>query len=153
MKLSAMTVGDIRRLLVDQPAVITEDQPIENLLQKIVDDPRTRHVYVVDETGVLIGSVRMNAVVRFLFPLEATVEQGDELLLRNFASFEAKTVRDIMNDEPYYVTESTSLGEMASLLIREQINELPVVDDGKRIIGQVNVYEVIMAYLKEIRKT
>ncbi len=54
-----------------------------------------------------------------------------------------------MNDEPYFVEESTPLFEMAEILIREKINELPVVDKDRRVIGQVNVYEIIAAFLAE----
>jgi predicted transcriptional regulator len=37
---------------------------------------------------------------------------------------------------------------MAHILIREKINELQVVDDDMRLIGQVNMYEVIARYLQ-----
>ena len=37
--------------------------------------------------------------------------------------------------------------------MQEKINELPVLDDEHRVIGQVNIYEVIKAYLKEIQES
>jgi predicted transcriptional regulator len=41
---------------------------------------------------------------------------------------------------------------MAGILMQEKINELPVVDDDMHIVGQINIYEVIMVYLQEIRQ-
>ena len=62
-------VGDVHKLLVEDAAAIGPDQLLDELLAKIVEDPRTRHVYVVDRDGVLVGSVRLNTVLKHLFPL------------------------------------------------------------------------------------
>jgi len=149
IKLGDMKVADIRHLLVKEPAVINKKQSIKELLTRIINDSRTRHVYVVDNAGILIGTVRMNRIVQYLFPFAAMIEQGNELSIGNLANFEAETVQDVMDENPYFVKSSTPLSEMAEMLIQEKINELPVLDDDMHIVGQVNVYEVIMAYLKE----
>ncbi|RLC44775.1 MAG: hypothetical protein DRH70_08430 [Candidatus Coatesbacteria bacterium] len=147
-----LTVGDVRSLLVERATVIKPGEPIRALLEKMIEDPRTRHVYVVDDEGVLIGSVRMNTVVEHLFPLSAVLEYSGALTMTSFHVFGAKTADDLMNDEPCFVEESTSLSDMARILMREKINELPVVDERHRVIGEINVYEVIAAYLKASSK-
>lgn len=141
---------DVRNLLVKDPVVMGPEQSVEELLAAIIKDPRTRYAYVVDKKGRLIGSVRMNDVVRYLFPFEAVVEGSTELSVGKYAYFEAKTVGDIMDDSPRFVKETTSLSDMADILIREKINELPVVDDQMRIVGQLSLYEVIATYLREV---
>lgn len=147
-RLGALTVADVRHLLVEEPTVVRPDESVESLLAKMIEDPRTRHVYVVDEEGVLLGSVRMNTVVEYLFPLTAIIQHSSELSLGTYVSFSSKTIRDLMNDNPRFVQESTLLSEVARILIEEKINELPVVDQRRRVIGQINVYEIISAYLK-----
>ncbi len=151
--LGDMHVADVRHLLVVEPAVIGPDQTEEELLARMVEDPRRRHVYVVDEKGVLVGVVRMNIVVERLFPFSSVIERGAQLLFSGLANFEGETVAEIMDDNPHFVYESTTLSEMARILMQEKINELPVLDDEHRVIGQVNIYEVIKAYLKEIRES
>jgi len=151
IKLGDMKVANIRHLLVKEPAVINKKQGIEDLLAGMIEDSRTRHIYVVDDAGILVGVVRMNRVVRYLFPFAAMIEQGSELSIGSLANFEAETVQDIMDDHPHFVKESTSLSKMADILIQQKINEIPVVGDDMRLVGQINVYEVIMAYLKEKR--
>jgi len=151
--LGAMHVADVRDLLVGKPSVIGPDQTEQELLAKIVEDPRTRHVYVVDEKHVLIGVVRMNWVVEHLFPFSSVIERGTQLIVAGLASFEGRTVAELMDDNPHFVYESTTLSEMATILMQEKINELPVLDDERRVIGQVNIYEVIKAYLKEIQES
>jgi len=150
--LGNMCVADIRNLLVAQPATIGSEQSEQELLAKMIEDPRSRHVYVVDKGRVLIGVVRMNSVVEHLFPFSAAAEQGAQLIVGSLASFEGRTAAELMDDNPRFVHESTTLSEMASILMREKINELPVVDSERRVIGQVNVYETIKAYLTEIRE-
>ena len=55
-----------------------------------------------------------------------------------------------MDDSPRFVKEATSLSDMANILVQEKINELPVVDDQMHIIGQLSLYEITTAYLKEV---
>lgn len=57
-----------------------------------------------------------------------------------------------MDESPRFVRKSTSLRDMAGILMQEKINELPVVDDDMHIVGQINIYEVFMVYLQEIRQ-
>jgi len=149
MQLGNMKVKEVQHLLVENPSVIKEDATIEQVLAKINEDPRTRHVYVVDNCNKLIGSVRMNTVVKDLFPITAIVDGLDDVSHDCFVSFGVKTVNSIMNEKPLFVKGETLLSEMAKILMHEKINELPVVDDEMKVIGQVNVYEVIKAYLKE----
>ena len=151
--LKKMTAKDIRSLLIDKPSIISQDAPINELLAKINDDLRTRHVYVVDKENKLIGSVRMNSIVQYLFPMSAMIHQTAEDP-HHFCSvnFQADKVSEIMNPTPSYVSESTNLAEMAKILMKEKINELPVVDKNMIIIGQVNVYELILAYLEKVKQ-
>lgn len=144
-----LTVGDIRRLLVENATVITLDKNHRDLLAKMIEDPRTRHVYVVDDRGVLIGSVRMNTIVEYLFPLSSAIERGGAQTIGSLAMFASGGIEELMNEDPCFVEESTSLSDVARIMIREKVNELPVVDNEHRVIGEVNVYEIIAAYLKD----
>jgi len=143
-------VADIRHLLVEEPTCVGPDEPIERLLEAMVADLRTRHVYVVDERNRLLGVVRMNRVVEFLFPYAACGEESRDGFVRAGALLDvldARHVREIMNPSPSVAREDTPLAEVCRLLAQEQINELPVVDEQNRVVGQVNVYEVIRRYL------
>jgi len=149
IKLGDMKVDDVRHFLVTEPTVVRPEQSVDELLAKMVEALMTRHVYVVDTDNRLVGAVRMNTIVRYLFPFSAAVSDSSEVMVTQLVDFEGRRVGDIMDDRPSFVKPSTTLSEMAQILIEEKINELPVVDDDMHIVGQVNVYEVIMAYLKQ----
>lgn len=147
--LNALTVKDVWELVVKNPSTVAPDAPPAVLLERIVEDTRTRHVYVVDDDRHLVGVVRMTTVTGLLFPMEAlNVAMSEGALFRYDMHLGGKTVRDVMDKEPCTVRKETSLHDVARTLLQEKITELPVVDNHDRLIGQVNMYEIIKAYLQ-----
>ena len=145
--LGQLKVGDIHHLVVDQPSVIGPDASVEELLRCMLADLRTRSVYVVDEDRRLLGCVRMDRVVDRLFPLEAIVSHSFEESLRDASALNARTVRDLMVKGVTAVKDGSSLADVAKTLMQERVQELAVLDDDGRLVGEVNVYEIIKAYL------
>ncbi len=148
-----MHIRDVHRLIIENAATIGAERPLSELLEKIIADPRSRHVYVVDEKGILTGSVRLHAVVKQLFPLTTATSSGEFRTLEILATYDAKTVGDIMDESPVFVQEETTVNEAVQLMVAEGVNELPVVDTRGRVIGEVNFLEVIAAYLEAKRST
>jgi len=149
-RLEALKVADIRDLLVPSPPTVGPDEPLENVLRILARTARSRHTYVVEETGHLIGVVRMNMIVELLFPHAALDQAGDDAFLggRFLRSLEARVVRDIMDPDPRFVTLQTPLPAVGRILLEEKINELPVVDEGHRLMGQISVYDMICRCLE-----
>ncbi len=147
--LGELRVCDVRELIVPKPTTIGPDESVIALLTAINGDKRTRHVYVVDEQNRLLGSVRMLSVVEYLFPFSAALERGGGLLGCS-VDWTDKKVSDLMHDQPYTMMEDDLLDDVATIMMREKINELPVVDHDRRVIGQVNMYEVIEAFLERV---
>jgi len=128
--------------------VLSPDRSIDDLLRKFVENPRCRHVYVIDDDQRLVGVVRMNSVVQYLFPYAGMRINTNEWILGDLPRIARVNLKDLINDRPHCVHPETSLTEMAEILISEKINELPVVDQDRRLIGQVNVFEIIVRYLE-----
>ena len=145
--LGELKVADIQHLVVVEPSVIGPDASVEELLACMVADLRTRSVYVVDENRRLLGCVRMDRVVDRLFPLEAIVSHSFEACLRDASALNAKSVRDLMVSPVAAVQKSTSLADLAKNLMKEKVHELAVVDPDGGLVGEVNVYEIIKAFL------
>ena len=149
--LNALTVSDVWELVVENPSAIGPDAPLVELMEKMVEDIRTRHVYVVDDGRHLQGVVRMHMVTGLLFPLQALGTVMTDVNLLRYVNLGGQFVRDVMNIKPLSVRADTSLHDMARVLLEEDLTELPVVDEANRLIGQVNMYEIIKAYL-QLRK-
>ncbi|MCF6174560.1 MAG: CBS domain-containing protein [Victivallaceae bacterium] len=149
--LGKMAISEVRNLIVKKPTTIKLNANMDELLKKVNEDLKTRHVYVVDDDNRLVGSVRMNSIVQYLFPMAAVLSSGVTSTTKLNVNLFSVKVADLMKQDPFSVKESTSLSKMAIIMIKEQINELPVVDEDMTLIGQVNVYEIIEAY-KTINK-
>jgi CBS domain-containing protein len=145
--LGKMKVSDVWHLLVKEPTCVHESTTISDVLAKINEDTKTRHIYVLNEQGRLAGTIRMNTIVKYLFPMSAIIDDMNEAMHDQFLTFHAKSSKDVMNPKPVFVYAETQLSDVANLLLKEKINELPVVDKDMKVIGQVNVYEIIGAYL------
>jgi len=147
--LSKTLVKEINYLVVKNPTTVHKDTSIKEVLQSIVNDLHTRHAYVVDDKGKLLGTIRVNYVIQYLFPTVALLESREIPQVGNFMEFyNAKTAEDIMNANPVFVYQNSTLGELVKLMIEEKINEIPVLDKNKKVIGEVNILEIIMHYLK-----
>ena len=107
--LNALTVEDIWELVVDNPSTIGPDAPLAEFLEKMVEDTRTRDVYVVDKQRLLLGVVRMPTVNGLMFPLQALVAEMSEPYLFRHVNLGGQTVRDVMNKEPYSVIPSPGI--------------------------------------------
>lgn len=148
-KLGSVLVKDISHLIVMEPALVSSEASIREVMEKIILDTRSRHAYIVDEEGVLMGSIRVNNLIQYLFPTSTLLESPGEFQISSFLYYtKARQARDIMNVNPSYVHESTPIVEMIRIMTKEKINELPIVDNRKRVIGEVNVLEIIAYYLK-----
>ncbi|HHE37056.1 MAG TPA: CBS domain-containing protein [Candidatus Cloacimonetes bacterium] len=150
-RLAKVKVRDIDQLIIENPSVIDENSSLIDLLREIIKDTRSRHVYVVNKKNKLIGSVRLNNTIQYMFPATSLLQERENLQISSFMLYSsAKTVKDIMTTNPSYVFEDTLLLEMIRIMIREKVNELPVVDKQHQVIGEVNFLEVIDYYLKNI---
>ena len=152
-ELGSKRIDEVRHILVETPTTVKANDDMRTLMEKINEDLRTRHVYVVDDDGKLIGSVRMNMIVKYLFPYSSKITSGITLGPDKIFNFFANEVGDIMKRDPFHVSDDVTLEECGKIMIEEGINELPVVDDEKRLIGQINVYEIIEAYKSYVAKT
>lgn len=141
MNIKQKKVGDIRNLIVGEASSIKDDQKISELFECFLKDERTRHVYVLNAEGVIVGSVRLNDLVELIAPYIDFLR--DEMFNRFMSEFTQKKVSDIMLKDFLSLQESSSISEMVDIMVDNKVNELPVIDDHKRIIGEVNFLELI----------
>ena len=145
--LASLKVRDIEHLLVVEPAWVLETAAVEEVMEKMIADLRTRWVYVVDERKRLCGGVPMNAIVEILFPLEAIIERPDPLYEAYFPKITAKTAGELMLAPIPSVSDDITLAELADLMLSNKVSEIPVVDSNNVLTGEVNVFEIIKAYI------
>ncbi|MBN1501011.1 MAG: CBS domain-containing protein [Spirochaetes bacterium] len=146
--LSQTTVSEIRNLIVEKPSLIKKNAVLNEIIAAIVKDPRSRHAYVVDDTGKLLGSIRLNSIIECMFPFSAFETEIDVNSDTLFQFKQSILAMDIMNKQPIHVYETTTIPEIVKIMVKEKINELPVVDQSLHVIGEVNFLEIMIEFLK-----
>ncbi len=148
-KLSKVKVKDIMHLIVKKSTTISKDSSLDQLLSKILEDTTSRHVYVVNEGNKLIGSVRLNNTIKYLFPAISLQENTDVFEIGSYMEYSnAQKVEDIMNTVCSYAFDDSMISDVIRIMIREKTNELPVVNKEFKVIGEINVLEIVKYYLE-----
>ena len=138
-------VRDIHGATSRKVATTGPGSTVPELLEKMRAHPRSRHIYVVDDAGMLVGAIGPKSVIRHLFPHDTLgVEPSAADLLGRLTATSAK---DIMNTRPAHANDDADLSELARLMNSEGIDELPVLDARGRVVGVIDFLDVVAEYL------
>ncbi|MDD5597271.1 MAG: CBS domain-containing protein [Victivallaceae bacterium] len=140
-ELSGYCVSDVRLIHTRLPVTIRANEPMSSIFKAGISGKRCRNIYVVTDNNTLLGVIRIKDMLRKLFPVTSlSGEVG--AILGNLSALTADTAGKLMTTA-LCVTDSCPLNKVSSILIREGLLELPVVDESKRIIGEVDASEII----------
>lgn len=143
------SVADAYKLIEADALLIEKDASIDQLLQLLVENTKTRHVYVVDEKKRLLGSVRLSRMLSYLVPsVEIEGDNSTDNMERYFQFADAEIVADIMVEEVLAVTPDRAIVDVLRIMREAQVNEIPVVNDEQIVIGEINLVEIVQHYLQ-----
>ena len=141
-------VSDIRQLITKEASLVGPEDPLTKVAEEIVRDPKTRSVYVVDEEGKLLGIITVHLLIQFLYypyiPAELISYDLPFLLSRE------PKAGDIMQP-PVWARDDESVTDVLVKMFKHGLEELPVVDDEMRVVGDLNILEFIDAWLSLYR--
>lgn len=125
-----LKVSDIMRRASDNP-VVSEDSTVKKVLLAITK-ARAGSASVINKKGVLTGIFTDGDLRRHL-------ESEPDLI--------NKKVKFVMTKNPTVIKKDRLAAEAFEILRSKRIDELPVVDEGKRPIGLVDVQDLLKAGL------
>jgi len=132
-------VGEIRKLITVEPAVVVENEQIENIIKIFIDNPIIRAVYVVDKKYRLVGIITMQDILKKIsidFSSMASIYSDSSFSSYKIASsWNKKNAIDLMDPEIYYVTDNDPIEKAFNLLFSNNAGEIPVVDKAEKLIG------------------
>jgi CBS domain-containing protein len=104
---------------------------------------------VVDQDGRVLGIATKLAILRLCLPRYAEQIGDVSFLPADFEPFAGRfehagevQIEQVMEPCPPCVSEETSLGEIAVLMVTKRVRQIPVVRDGK-LVGIVGLQDVI----------
>ena len=138
-------VKSVSALVTKEASVVKSDATIMQIAKEIVRDPKTRSVYVADEDNKLLGIIPVINLVEYLFYDYIPEEIFPYKALNLVGDVRAE---DIMLP-PVYVKETDTLDVAFQKMFSQGLKEIPIVDDNMHIIGDLNILELIKAWIKK----
>lgn len=139
-----VTVGD---LMTPDPEAVPPDLPISEVVERLatrdytalpVVDAERRVIGIISDTDMLSAGVTQLSVSLHKVSGEEHVRECLERLRR-----EGRTVREAMTTPAITVTPGTSLKEAARLMHVRGLKRVPVIDDGRRLVGVLGRLDVL----------
>ncbi len=140
-----MKVKSVRKLITQQASTVRKDAKAMEIAKAIVADPKTRSVYVVDADNKLLGIIPVINFTQYLF---YEYVPDEFLYYKAIKPLEDITAEDIMLP-PVYVKENDELRLAFQKMFSENLKELPVVDDEMHVIGDLNILELVTAWIEK----
>jgi len=154
MSVDDKPIGDIRvsDVLKDigglmKPAVVSTNATLRDAVDAIIEDSKTRKVYVVDADGKIVGTITLETLMRQAGYRLGVRTPGMTSFLRMLAEISREKVTEVMA-KPVKVFEDELLMNVTRLMVEHHLNDLPVVDRGGKIVGELNGLDILRASRK-----
>ncbi len=142
-------IRDVQEFLV-QPVIVEEGEPLILVIDCFLKNPERRVIFVTNEKGNFLGSIRLSELVLRFWPyVVETVETVETSTPELVALVKASTAGHLASYSSFYVTLNSTLEEALNILVGNNLDSLPVLDEHKNIIGEVNFHNILSAYIKK----
>ena len=138
-------IKDMRMLVTPHPAFVSKDASTDEIAKVMIANPQLKSVYVVDDKLQLIGKITLKMLIK---------QEFMNLLPSRLSYFGAlefvgkKTAEDIMISSVSVKDEDT-LKTAFVKMYEDDLNELPVVDEKRRLIGNIDLLELLMMLIEK----
>ncbi len=145
-------VRDAFRLIVTEPIIVTRGMGLRDVVDKVLEDPRTRSAYVVDSKHRVIGMIALKEMLEAIegsLSLFENVRPPARLRQRRKVmpfSVEAHMFK------PVTVMEDDRIIDALEKMIEHGQEDLPVVDENGVLIGELNGFEILLLGSEVMRR-
>lgn len=145
----------LARAIMRPAKTVSKEDTLEQVI-KVMQEEKVTGVVVVDEKGEMVGILTerdfLKAIVEPPHPtlaLYGIFVVPEETLRKAYGDIKVLKAKDIMTRQVLTVDENTSLEEISSIMLHNNINHLPVVKEGK-VVGMIERNDVLRAYLGKV---
>jgi CBS domain-containing protein len=146
-----LRVEDIYSKYDIEPSIVTHGDPVWKMVAALITRPRGRNVYVVDADGKLIGMISFRDILRVTNARLGARRAGVVGFVKYMSDLFREDVDGLMRD-PIKVKAKTPLLDALKMMEEAKLNDIPVVDDEKKIIGELSGMEILRFAYKDIRE-
>lgn len=152
-ELSFKYVRDAFKLIVTEPIIVTKGMGLREVVEKVLEDPRTRSAYVVDQRQRVVGMI---ALREMLEAVEGSLSISDGARSTGRARQQRRKALPFSVEahmfKPMTVTPDDRLIDALRKMIEHGQEDLPVVDEDDVLIGELNGFEILLLGSEVMRR-
>ncbi len=146
-----LRVEDISSLYDIEPSTVRTGDPIWKMVAALIVRPRGRNVYVLDTEEKLIGTISFRDMIRITNARLGARRKGVVGLIQYLRDIFREDVDDLMRD-PIVVNPYTNLVEALQKMEELKMNDMPIVDDDYKLVGELSGMEILRFAYEDIKR-
>ncbi len=125
--------------------IINEQADIDEIIQAFARSTHARLLYVVGKKGKLKGFLSLGNLVRHVFFHYHEPHIHTRSLTHMAVSEKAE---HFMQRSPQFAVASDDLQEVLQRMIKNNIKEIPIVDEGEKVVADLTIVDFLNHYRK-----
>jgi CBS domain-containing protein len=146
-----LRVKDIYNCYDVEPSIVTKGDPVWKMVAALITRPSGRNVYVTDTDGKLIGIISFRDILRVTNARLGARRAGVVGFVKYLGDLLREDIDKLMRD-PVTVKQDTELLEALKKMEEVKMNDMPVVDDDYKIVGELSGMEILRFAYADIRR-
>ncbi len=149
--MKSVKIREVRNKITES-LVVEKDKKIEKIADLFLESQINRTIYVINKKKEMIGYITLKKLLKRLLlevlGTEFYTKNGSENFysLSKFAS--ATTAENIMETDYIGIEDEDELDSAVKIMYKYDLQELPVVNGKKEIIGDLNILEIVLGWKK-----
>jgi len=138
-------------LMNNEVITVTPDNTVEEVAQILknkkisglpVIDSQEKLVGIISESDLVFQQKRINSPVFFAL-FDGIFQLGQQQFYEEIKKIAAFRVEDLMSKDVISVQPDTDVVEIATIMIENDINRVPVVDNSNKLVGIITRHDII----------
>jgi two-component system, OmpR family, sensor histidine kinase KdpD len=148
----------VERSPVPMPQIVGLRDNVLEVARIAVTFPIPRTIYVVNEAGELQGMITADRLATAVFDLIGDAHPAalaDESFFKHSLIKRATDIRaeSLMAPVPATITDEKNLAEAMHILLASQLDQLPVLNEKKQIVGVIRTLDVMREWVEDTLET
>jgi CBS-domain-containing membrane protein len=140
--LADLQIKDFLDSCGEEASTVRWGEPISKLIESLVEHPASRAVYVLDEDGKLLGMISFRDIIRQTNAKLGVRGKGVSGTLKYLREARKDRVEEIMR-QAVTLKPSTTLRDALQKMEDFQMNNLPVVDEDGKLVGELSGLKIL----------
>lgn len=137
-----LAVRDLLAFSPGPPCVVRAEATMREVAGLMLADRGTRDVYLVDSDGRFLGVISLRRLARHLFRHDVPDRSATDML----ELMSAQGAGDLALRKAAFVQLDDQLEQVLDVMFRFDVNEVPVVDAQKVVVGRVGMLDLVAAW-------